>query len=152
MRTDSLKNRFESKIEKTSSCWLWKGALTRGGYGHIRYKRKDGWCMLRSNRAAWIIYNGEIPKNKHVCHTCDNVLCVNPEHLWLGSNLDNTKDKCSKGRHNWGIKSKINKEIAAKIRQTSGTNKQIGKLFNISATEVSLIKNNKRWKTNQGDE
>jgi hypothetical protein len=56
----------------------------------------------RAHRVAWEIYCGEIPNNLHVLHTCDNPLCVKPDHLWLGTQADNMRDKALKGRQRPG--------------------------------------------------
>jgi hypothetical protein len=87
-------NNFLSKIEKTDTCWLWTGAQIPKGYGMFWYGGKLGYA----HRYSYLVYKGIIPKELHVCHTCDNPSCVNPEHLWLGTNLDNRLDSKTKGR------------------------------------------------------
>jgi HNH endonuclease len=79
-----------------SSCILWKGAVGTSGYGvYYAGERKNAYA----HRRAYEQSKGAIPKGLFVCHTCDIKLCVNPEHLWLGTNLDNIKDMQSKGRN-----------------------------------------------------
>jgi len=89
---------FESKFteEPNTGCWLWTGALNKGGYGSVRYNKKT----TGAHRASYQIYTGNIPNNLHVLHRCDNPCCVNPEHLFLGTNEDNVLDCKSKGRLN----------------------------------------------------
>lgn len=88
---------FESKVSKLGpeECWPWLGYVEKEtGYGKFTWD-------LRSNSAhrfAWIAANGPIPKGMHVLHKCDNRICQNPNHLFLGTNLDNIRDKISKGR------------------------------------------------------
>lgn len=90
----SPKEKFMARVQKTKSCWLWKGPTLKG-YGRFHFNRKT----YTSNRAAYILFKGEIPHGLIVCHSCDNPSCVNPDHLWLGTNNDNCQDKMKKGRH-----------------------------------------------------
>ncbi len=85
--------RFWQRVTKGSSCWLWSGAQSRE-YGQIRaYGRKMGAHIF-----AYELLKGPVPNGKCVCHSCDTPLCVNPDHLWLGTNADNQADKRQKGR------------------------------------------------------
>jgi len=87
--------RFWDKVEKTDGCWLWTASKSEDGYGYFRF---DG-GMRKAHRMSWLFTNGEIPEGMFVCHSCDNPSCVNPEHLWLGTNQDNQDDMNEKGRH-----------------------------------------------------
>lgn len=88
--------RFDDKVspEPMSGCHLWT-ASTAQGYGRIYYRGK----MLSAHRIALARAQGRAPGVLHVCHKCDNPVCVNPAHLWFGTNQDNIKDRDSKGRH-----------------------------------------------------
>lgn len=83
-------------VRKTDTCWLWTGYLV-GGYGYISRGGREG-ANLRAHRVAWELFRGEIPPGLMVCHHCDVPACVNPDHLFLGTALDNKRDEIQKGR------------------------------------------------------
>ena len=87
--------RFLDKIEKTSSCWNWLASKDRDGYGRIKISGRT----FQAHRASWDIHNGSIPEGMSVLHHCDNPSCVNPFHLFLGTALDNVRDRDAKGRN-----------------------------------------------------
>lgn len=91
------KTKFEDKIsvDEETGCWVWMLACNAAGYGV--YKNK------RAHRLSWEIYKGPIPENCGVYHKCDRPSCVNPNHLFIGEQMDNVKDMMSKGRAKfWG--------------------------------------------------
>jgi len=75
-------------------CWLWKGAVNSNGYGRFIDKN----VHKLAHRVAYEIFVGPIPDGQNACHSCDNRLCVNPHHLWIGTQSANLKDAVSKGR------------------------------------------------------
>lgn len=91
-----LKDRFLANIDKSCDCWLWTGAKNKQGYGHLKIKGKT----YRAHRVSYELFNGKIPPGFLVMHKCDNPLCVNPNHLKLGTHKDNTQDMMEKGRDN----------------------------------------------------
>lgn len=99
----SLTKRFMEKVkaESLDECWEWQASLTRGGYGHfgIQWPGKN-YTMERSHRTSYKLFKGPIPEGMLVCHQCDNPLCVNPKHLFLGTHKDNAMDMMAKGRKN----------------------------------------------------
>lgn len=93
--TDTAIERFLSKVDKTDSCWLWKGAIaSHGRYGSVGIAGKS-WL---AHRAAWFLFMGADPGTSCVCHHCDNGMCVNPSHLFLGTQTDNIHDMENKKR------------------------------------------------------
>jgi hypothetical protein len=89
--------------EPNSGCWLWNGPrlMKRGRYGVFTH-RPSGTIMQRAHRISWQLHKGNITEEQHVLHKCDNVLCVNPDHLFLGDQLKNNEDKSYKKRHTFG--------------------------------------------------
>ncbi len=159
---------FWNKVHKQEGdkCWLWLG-----------YVNKDNGCGKcyvngvnhNAARAAWLLLVGEIPENLHVCHTCDNRVCVRLDHLFLGTQQVNLDDMVSKGRSAKGARNarfkkgytlagdrsvlaKVTNEQAEEIRSIYGTGptlKELGERYGIHLSTVSLIVNNKTFKKEQ---
>jgi hypothetical protein len=85
--------RFWKKVNKTDGCWLWT-ATRIGRYGGFRFEGRS----RTAHRVSWELAFGPIPDGLQVLHHCDTPLCVNPQHLFLGTPLDNARDRDSKGR------------------------------------------------------
>ncbi len=89
---------FDEQVNRSATgCWLWDDRKGAGGYGILRWKGK----VWRSHRLAWTLASGPIPEGMLVCHTCDTRNCVRPDHLFLGTAKDNTRDMMQKGRASW---------------------------------------------------
>ena len=92
-----MKERFINKVHKTDYCWIWNGAIRgNSGYGSFNVNGK----IESSHRISYKLFKGVIPMGICVLHRCDNRLCVNPDHLFLGTQGDNMKDMFNKGRMN----------------------------------------------------
>ncbi len=99
--------RFWSYVDKSEGCWLWKGAVSKGGYAYL----SDGSKLkhrVRAHRFSWELHFGPIPADKEVCHNCDADYppgdityrrCVRPDHLFLGTHQENMADMVAKGRN-----------------------------------------------------
>jgi hypothetical protein len=86
---------FWRRVRRSEQCWIWTGPLSDLGYGKVMYRGRH-W---RAHRLAYTLSVGPIPTGVMVCHRCDVPACVNPAHLWLGTGLENVRDRDRKGRH-----------------------------------------------------
>ena len=150
-RTLTPEQRFWPKVNKTDTCWLWTGYTMPFGHGQIRGKDK----AVLAHRLSWELHNGPIPEGMEVCHNCpsgDNPRCVNPDHLFLGTQIDNMLDAVKKKRHAFGerqgqakLKESNIKEIV-EMHDSGMTKTAISRHFNVSRACVSGVLKNTRWK------
>lgn len=91
--------RFWAKVHVTDGCWEWQASTRQSGYGQFYVPGPNGEKLMeQAHRVSYMLTFGDIPDGLHVCHACDNPLCVNPDHLWLGTRNDNMQDMARKGR------------------------------------------------------
>ncbi len=144
---DALRRRFLSKVDVTDtiSCWVWNGSRDRSSkrncltYGQLRIREKK----VQAHRASWLLFKGNIPNGLCVLHKCDNPICVNPSHLFLGTIGDNNNDMRRKGRTRHH--SKLTIAQIQEIRDSKFTQAELSKLYGVSQPAISQIKGGKTW-------
>lgn len=129
-------------------CWTWVGSKNAHGYGRFGINGKNYYA----HRIAWQIKHGDIPDGMSVCHKCDRTSCVNPNHLFLGSQKDNLNDASTKGRTSRGShrpKAKLRegqiKEIIL-LKSQGIKQKQIALKFGVGQATISRIVHRTKWK------
>lgn len=150
--------RLKSKtvVNDATGCWEWIASLNTNGYGQFRFRETN----YPAHRAAWILFRGEIPADKttaygtmQVLHRCDNPVCVNPDHLFLGTQTDNINDAVGKNR--WGERgcpgeshgrAIVTVDDVRAIRASSESNGVLAKRYGISKSAVLHIKHRRSWK------
>lgn len=150
-----LIEKFLKKLPNTLTenyCWEWQGIKDKQNYGILHHNRKN----LKAHRISYEIYYSEPLGELYCLHKCDNPSCVNPNHLFSGTNLDNMRDKVKKGRcftgnqkgeKNGSSKLKDKDVIDIRYLYSKGiTKKQLAKKYNIHEINVYYIITNKTWK------
>ena len=136
-----------NKVEKTQQgCWEWVGGKTNG-YGSFRLPDVCEGAKILAHRASWVVFKGKaISDGLFVCHHCDNPKCFNPDHLFLGTQMDNIQDCKEKGRLITGTASHFSKYddkdlmSVVELLGEGKTGKEIKALTGISTTHISRIR------------
>ena len=148
MDKSELKDRFMNFVhhEPNSGCWLWSGASTLDGYGQFGVGGSGN--TRKAHRFSYQMHKGDIPVGMFVCHKCDTPACVNPDHLFLGTPLDNSRDRDFKNRTATGTrngKSRLNEEQVRFIKDSDLSERKIAKLIGVHRGTVNAIKSNRTW-------
>jgi len=155
-----LEDRFWKKVMKTETCWLWTACLDLDGYGLISSGGHDG-INLKAHRVSYLINIGPIPEGLSILHRCDVRCCVNPHHLFSGTQSENLLDMFAKGRARGkqlgGMPGEENgrakltianiKDIRELLEKKHFLIKEIAASFGVSATQISRICHNKQWRS-----
>lgn len=133
-----------------SGCWIWIGSLAADGYGEYSAGRRNPKGRPpKAHRYSYARAYGPIPAGQCVCHRCDVPLCVNPQHLFLGTPLENNTDKVRKARHVHGRRvhtAKLTESQVLEIRAAKGTIASIAEQYGVTDTNVSMIRLGRTWK------
>ena len=149
------KKRFFSKVDKTDTCWIWKASIRgNSGYGAFKINGK----VKSAHRVSWEIYNNKsVPEGLLVCHKCNNRLCVNPEHLYVGTYVDNMRDAIRNGvrdhyKYVYGEKvgtaklSEDNILEIVRLHEEGLSQKEIAKKFKVDRSAIGNVLRGKTWK------
>lgn len=144
----TAKERFFEKVQINGldDCWIWIGHKDQKGYGTFR--PQGGKAMVRAHRYSYEIFKGPIP-SKLICHICDNPSCVNPSHLFAGSDSDNMQDMVDKGRHGrGGVKKRLLTEeqaISVFMQRNKTPIKVLMRQYGVSKPTISSIWNRRNY-------
>ena len=152
-RSDFSQDNFWDHVHKSDGCWIWTSACNRRGYGVTAIRRK----YMGAHKKAWILTNGPVPAGLYVCHHCDNPPCVRPDHLFLGTNMDNVHDMIDKGRVRNGEKhpqAKLTEldvmTIRAEYKPAHGDGmslaRKLAEKYGVTAIHIWGIAHRKTWK------
>ena len=145
-----LSVRFSRYFTKNKSgCWEWTAKLYSNGYGCLMHNHR----YVLAHRVAWELFVGPIPDGLQVCHRCDNRRCVNPKHLFIGTQRANMRDMVSKGRDRpsrgeANQRAKLSDEDVRAIRRRARTGEMqsdIAGAYGVSRKQVSVIVSRKQW-------
>lgn len=154
--TESDRRRFMGKAspEPMSGCWLWTGAPVdrKSEYGRFAFAG----TQERAHRVSWFMHHGPIPSGLHVLHRCDNPACVNPDHLFLGTNEDNVADRVAKGRSGWQARKgeahpmrKLTEQQVRSIRRRCARGERgsdLAREYGLNRATVSEIVSRRKWR------
>jgi hypothetical protein len=157
-KIQTIERFMENVNQKENSCWEWTAGL-RNGYGNFSYKGKDKYA----HRISYMLFKNEAPDNKYVCHHCDNPKCVNPDHLFLGTQKDNMRDSNIKKRDKWSAETRRKvmpdgtyhnqkfkpdeiRYIRSEYQKDGVTLKKLANEFNTDKKAISRIVNYKTYK------
>ncbi|QHP90599.1 HNH endonuclease signature motif containing protein [Burkholderia glumae] len=145
----NARDRFMGKVQPVPicGCWIWDGYVdSKMGYGMFWM---DG-AMRLAHRAAYELFFGAAPGDLHVLHRCDIPSCVNPDHLWLGTNDDNVRDKVQKGRaaRVRGVEhhaAKLNDDVVRFIRASSQSSRSLARSLNVCRSTIQYVRKGRLW-------
>ena len=170
MSDATVMERFLSYVDRTGECWLWQGGLHNPrGYGqfHIGYR------SILAHRASYELFCGPIPPGLWVLHNCDNSLCVNPDHLYLGTTVENVRDQKERKRWAYGLKNGVHthpeghacgervkgakltaKQVIEmrKLRAEGWLHRQLAEKFGVARQTVTGVVSGKEWAHIQSSE
>lgn len=151
-RASGLKGLLESRVEFDTNCgcWLWTGALrcSRKMRPAVTY---PGHPTETAYRTAYETYKGPIPAGLFVCHSCDVPLCINPDHLFLGTTADNMADMVKKGRASRqrgsaNPQAKLTEEQVVALRASNEPNATLAERYGVTSRRVAIIRGDSEWR------
>lgn len=142
----SVEERFWGLVAKGTGCWLWRGALCDNRYGSFRVGPGE---TERAHRFSWILANGPIPEGLSVLHSCDVTCCVRPDHLRVGTQIENMQDRSLRGRVSRKGNPKLTPDQVTEIRKSYADGEKdtaLARKFKVSTTNIRFIITGQTWK------
>jgi hypothetical protein len=155
-RNETLAERFTRRCSECvergpgeDDCWLWRGTRTVAGYGHFIFRGKPKYA----HRASYEVSFGPLGPGMQACHRCDTPSCVNPAHLFAGTNADNQADKFAKGRYVQGEitygtdhpLAKLDEDKVRFIRQSPLPGPRLAEMMGVAESLIYRVKKRKSW-------
>ncbi len=150
----TLSERVWDKVQKTDNCWEWTGAKNPKGYGMLTYHNEQ----FLVHRVSYELAFGPIPPGIWVLHHCDNPACVRPDHLFLGTVLDNNRDMTQKGRHGYTgslgeshpnhlLTEDVVRQIRAEYKaHTRGLRIELAKKYGVTPATIKDVVSRRSWR------
>lgn len=135
-------------VKNESGCWVWSGRPNSSGYGRFTFNK----AADTAHRWAYRLFKGEDPGALYVCHSCDNKMCVNPEHLWLGTLQDNIRDMVKKGRQAKGARrhnarlDDVRARAVKELHKIGVPQNEIAAFFGIHKATINDVATGKTWR------
>lgn len=146
-----LANRLAAKIsvDADTGCWNWQGTKNNKGYGKLWVDGKKQYA----HRTSYRLHKSAIPVGLNICHRCDNPACINPDHLFVGTQAENLADRNAKGRQRIGERkgtnngnAKLTERDVISIRASTGMKlRELAAKYGVTPTQISFIRRGKTW-------
>jgi len=145
-----LRDRFDCRVERIPGvdCWIWNGSTNKNGYGMVYFNQQQ---RSTAHRVSYSLYVGPVPRGQYVLHKCDVHSCVNPDHLFAGTPLDNMRDMINKGRNvnpcgEKAPRAKLTeKQVLAILRDNRG-NTVVAKDYGVCDVTICDIRKGRTWR------
>jgi len=136
-----------------NGCWNWIGAKDSAGYGTVMGKKFGKRRTLPAHRVSYSVFNGKIPDGLYICHKCDNPPCINPDHLWAGTNLENRQDSVKKNRQAKGNRLPVSKLDYQKVKEIRNAYKthtisqaRLAAIYGVTQSVIWRVLLNDTWR------
>lgn len=139
--------RFWANVKRRKNCWEWVGSCTATGYGSFcaTYEGRKYW---KAHRFSWHLHNGPIPDGQCVLHKCDNPACVRPDHLEIGTQAENIRQRDMRGRGPIGVKhgsAKLTEAQVLVVYHSKENGMRLAERLGVHNSVIYNIRKGKTW-------